>query len=75
MSRAPAQLDAEPIAVIFEHLVLSVREKIERDDMTVDLDLYFRSISIERKGIFFRSSQKESSAEVRLVTRIRKLPE
>ena len=74
MSSQPAQLDAEPIADIFQHLVSSVREKIDGDDMTVDLDLHFRSISIEKKGIFFRSSQKESSAEIRLVTRIRKMP-
>jgi hypothetical protein len=72
MNKEPVELDAEPIAEIFSNLVSSVREKIDSDDMTVDLDLQCRSISIEKNGIFFRSRQKESSAEVRLVTRIRR---
>ncbi len=72
MSTTPVQLDAAPVAVIFEHLISSVQDNIKTDDMTVDLELHFRSISIERKGIFFRSNQKESSAEIRLVTRIRR---
>lgn len=71
MSHEPVHLDAEPIAAIFDHLVKSIQNSITYDSMAVDVELHLRSVSIERKGIFFRSKQKESSAEIRLVTRVR----
>ncbi|MBX3317940.1 MAG: hypothetical protein KF902_13880 [Phycisphaeraceae bacterium] len=71
MSKAPAQLDATPIAEIFAALAESVQKELKSDDDVVDLELRFHSVHIEKRGIFFRSNQKESSAEVRMATQIR----
>lgn len=68
----PALIDAEPVVDVFDAVVQSIQARITRDDDAVDIELSLRNIHIEKKGIFFRSNQKQSSAELRLATRIRK---
>lgn len=71
-NKQPAIISADPIISIYDSVVTSVRRTITSDDVIVDVELRFKSVSIEKKGVFFRSNQKHSAAELMLSTRVRR---
>jgi hypothetical protein len=69
----PMEVGSLPVGTIFGSVVQDIQKVITEDAMAVDLELYFRSLTISKGGIpIFAPHKTEQAIEIRLATRVRK---
>lgn len=68
-----AAVGGSEVSAVFQQVVAQVRSQIPEQDMTVDIELYFRSLTVKSGGIpIFAPKKKQSTLEIRLATSVRK---
>lgn len=71
--KAPLTDQGVPLEEILAGTIRKVKNAIAGagQEMAVDLELTFKSISVTESGLFFSEKRKEESLEVRIATRVR----